>query len=97
MMMFAMDAITRSLKDHVPTNLSFTANSPDDAMIDNQPHQDTNPNPGPNPEICQSLNVLFSDPELEQLLQKYNLKFNGTDELIEVCLVSIATTSHLLS
>ena len=66
-------------------------------MIDNQPHQDTNPNPGPNPEICQSLNVLFSDPELEQLLQKYNLKFNGTDELIEVCLVSIATTSHLLS
>lgn len=68
MMMFAMDAITRSLKDHVPTNLSFTANSPDDAMIDNQAAQDTGNKEGPNPEICQSLNVLFSDPELEQLL-----------------------------
>ena len=42
MMSFAMDAIAHSLKDHVPTNLSFTANSPDDSMADNQGNQDHN-------------------------------------------------------
>ena len=31
-MTFCMDAISRSLKDHVPTNLSFTANSADEQM-----------------------------------------------------------------
>ena len=34
MVIFAIDAIQRSMKEHVPTNLSFTANSPDDSMAD---------------------------------------------------------------
>ena len=50
-----------------------------------------------NPEYTSnSLNVLFTDPDLEQMMQKYNLKINGPEELIEVCIVSIAATSHLL-
>jgi len=40
MMCFAMDAITRSLKEQVATNLSFTANSPDDTMTEQATTQD---------------------------------------------------------
>jgi len=41
--------------------------------------------------------VLFTDPELELLIQKNHLRFSSADELIEVCLVSIAATSHLIA
>lgn len=53
----------------------------------------------PNPEVTpsSSINVSFTDPDLEQIIQKYNLRLNGAEELIEVCIVSIAATSHLLS
>ena len=64
MMVFSIDAIQRSLKEHVPTNLSFTANSPDDGMADTNPvnMEDTNQ---PNPEQAASTNLLFTDPDLE--------------------------------
>ena len=71
MMTFCMDAITRSLKDQIPTNLSFTANSPDDQMADTTPV-------AVNPETS-STSVLFSDPELEQVIQKFNLRFTSTE------------------
>ncbi len=99
MMTFAMDAINRSLKDHLPTNLSFTASYTDDAMNESQTtHSSEVPKNGgqQNPESSQALNVLFSDPELEKLFQMYNLKFKSSEELIEVCLVSLASTAHLL-
>jgi len=70
MMTFCMDAITRSLKDQILTNLSFTANSPDDQMVDGAGAE---PQAVNNPE--QTTRVLFSDPDLEQIMQKYNLRF----------------------
>ena len=40
--------------------------------------------------------MLFSDPDLEQVMQKYNLRFTCAEELIEVCLVSMTATSDFL-
>ena len=48
-----------------------------------------------NPEST-TTRVLFSDPDLEQVMQKYNLRFANAEELIEVCLVSITATSDFL-
>ena len=103
-MNFCMDAISRSLKDHLPTNLSFTANSPDEAMADN-PGQPGSGNTGAsgdsmlasanNPETT-SAAVNFSDPELEQIIMKYNMKFENPQELIEVCLVALAATAYMM-
>ena len=39
---------------------------------------------------------MFSDPELDQTISKYNLKFDSPQELVEVCLVSITTTAYML-
>lgn len=89
-----MDAITRSLKDQIVTNLSFTANSPDDQMVDGTGAATDAQTPA-NPEQ-QSLQVRFSDPDLQQIMQKYNLRFSNAEELIEVCLVSMAATADLL-
>ena len=51
-----------------------------------------------NPEgVNNAHSVHFNDPDLEKIIQKYNLKFNSAEELIEVCIVSIAATSHLLN
>ena len=88
MMTFCMDAIARSLKDQIPTNQSFTANSTDDQMADTFNNAATNP---------ETTSVTFSDPDLEQVIQKFNLRFSSAEELIEVCLVSMTATSHLLA
>ena len=95
MMTFCMDAITRSLKDQISTNLSFTANAPDDQMTDASNVNEAAAQ-AQNPETSVSTRVLFSDPDLEQVMQKYNLRFANAEELIEVCLVSITATADFL-
>ena len=67
MMTFCMNAISRSLKDHVPSNLSFIANSPDDTMIENVVGASTGGAASSmmNPEIS---TAIFSVPELEQTI-----------------------------
>lgn len=49
-----------------------------------------------NPETVGAALSSFSDPDLEQVILKYNLKFNSPVELFEVCLVCLAATAYML-
>ena len=52
----------------------------------------------PNPDAASTGQTFVSSfsAEIETIIYRYNLKFNKVEELIEVCLVSIAVTSHLI-
>lgn len=49
-----------------------------------------------NPETAAAATSSFSDPELEQIISKYNMKFASPVELIEVCLVCLSATAYML-
>ena len=90
MINFALDAIDRALKDHLPTRLSLIANQAEEnnAMAEADVEESKAEKKYPE--------TIFSDAELCQIIRNFNLTFGSVPELIEVCLVSITATSWLL-